>query len=56
MERLFSNKKISKARQDIMGYVSSGCSTDCYYFCGYYCNGNCSSTCGGTCYGHGNPW
>ncbi|EMS69579.1 AC3_0185 family rSAM-modified Cys-rich RiPP [Ruminiclostridium cellobioparum] len=50
MDRLFSNKKINKSRQDIKGYNGPGCMT-CQHECGNNCVGGCTGTCEGNCNG-----
>lgn len=49
MERLFSNKKISKAKEDVKGYSSAGCSFSCISTCSYGCGGDCTVACLGGC-------
>jgi ribosomally synthesized peptide (Cys-rich family) len=49
MERLFSNKKIIKPRQDINGYYCGFCDISCGNSCIVYCGGNCTGTCYGGC-------
>ena len=49
MERLFSNKKIDKARQDIKGYCIS-CDTACHTSCEGSCNTSCDYKCTHTCF------
>jgi ribosomally synthesized peptide (Cys-rich family) len=44
MNRLFSNKKISKSRQDIKGYCF-GCTSTCAIYCGQFCAVACSNNC-----------
>ena len=54
MERLFSNKKIDKARQDIKGYCSTcdtACHTSCEFTCYIRCASSCTSSCTNTCSG-----
>ena len=55
MDRLFSNKKINKSRQDINGYgiPCSSCSNECMGGCRTTCSG-CSGSCDGTCSGYCN--
>ncbi len=53
MERLFSNKKISKSKKDVMGYICVGCGDTCYGTC-KSCTGctsctGCSVTCIAAC-------
>ncbi|QNU65462.1 Cys-rich RiPP precursor [Ruminiclostridium herbifermentans] len=49
MERLFSNKKITKARQDISGYCYT-CDYECASSCSYTCRGSCDSKCVHSCW------
>ena len=56
MESLFSNKKISKSRQDIKGYCytcDSVCQSNCYNVCSNSCTRFCTGQCNGTCDGVG---
>ncbi len=57
MDRLFSNKKIGKPRQDISGYAfcnvcdgtCSGCYGGCTGGCYVNCNTGCQTHCGYSC-------
>ncbi len=49
MERLFSNKKIGKSRQDISGYACSACDYTCMYGCADRCTAACGFSCSATC-------
>ena len=51
MDRLFSNKKINKSRQDIKGYYCYTCDSYCQASCTKTCNGSCTGGCKGTCIG-----
>ncbi len=51
MDRLFSNKKINKSRQDIKGYTFSGsCPSNCASECSGSCYGGCYGSCGYGCF------
>lgn len=52
MDRLFSNKKISKAKEDVKGYFCTACTsncTSCISTCTGACGFNCGTACGYSC-------